>query len=478
MAIDKQNAKALLEGFNDLFDITISSVPNISPQISDKVKEIIIGETFKEIDRLIINGRGPRIYLLGRSGHGKSSVINRLSNQNLAEIGGVAGPTTSKAELYNIRFEDRFARWEVIDSRGLFETTKPKDVVQEKPSFIGGIWPAKDKTPVDMVKEDLEYYKPDIILHVISAPEHSNLEKDFEVIKKLGKVIKPMPKTIIVLNKADTLGNPRDWPPEQFPKKTSGIESVLKYMTDKVLKVESQPIDYMYNFKGSKITNSSYLGIVPIAVPENDEDVWNLDTLSSLIADCLPDETIIEWEQSLRRKDLLRKVANRFIKKFSIISAMAGAIPIPGADLAILIPLQVLMISVIGGLSCRSFSMKTVAEYGTAVGINIGGNLAGKQAAKTLIGEFTKAIPIIGSAFGSLLASTTTYAIGKSAEAYFFADEIKPPMRFTNNAEQIQHELIGTIDEPPVPVEQENPVNRTEPWYKRLITRKKSTFLE
>ena len=51
------------------------------------------------------------------------------------------------------------------------------------------------------------------------------------------------------------------------------------------------------------------------------------------------------------------------------IAALVGASPLPIADMWLLTPLQVLMVSVVGGLSCRSFTVETAGEYLTASGV-------------------------------------------------------------------------------------------------------------
>jgi uncharacterized protein (DUF697 family) len=132
-------------------------------------------------------------------------------------------------------------------------------------------------------------------------------------------------------------------------------------------------------------------------------------------------------------------VSISIINRFSAISAGAGMIPVPYLDLTILIPLQVLMIGIIGGLSCRPFSMKTVTEYGAAIGLNVGIGMGAKYGIKVLIGELTKIIPGLGSVVDAGISATTTYGVGKSAEAYFFLGEIKHPEEF---AEEYQAEIV------------------------------------
>jgi len=77
--------------------------------IKDENRQYVInqvfGEAFGEIEDLVEDSRSPRLYLFGRSGAGKSSLINALANKDepVADVGTVE-PTTTDSELYNIRY--------------------------------------------------------------------------------------------------------------------------------------------------------------------------------------------------------------------------------------------------------------------------------------------------------------------------------------------------------------------------------------
>lgn len=433
MAIDRNKTKELLDQIDDLFNSIIPILPSLPKAYKGQLKNIVLGPALDEIEELITESRPPIMYLIGRSRHGKSSVINVLANKKVADVGDVE-PTTAESVPYTITFEESFATWRVIDSRGLFETTRPegspkKAPISHMPSFLRrGSPDGEFKEPVELLKEDLEHYKPDVILHVISAPECGNLQKDLEVIEEIGKVLKGMPNTIIVLNKTDTLGDPSDWPPEECAGKAGLIDQTLNYMVNKVLKVESEPIDRNIAYRGHIIRKSPYIAIIPISSLVG--RTWNIETLSMIIGKHLPKSAWLDFFQAQKRRDLLKKVSSSIINRFAAISAGAGTIPVPFLDLAVLIPLQILLIGIIGGLSCRSFSIKTIAEYATAIGLDVGIRTGAKYGVKKLIGEFAKIVPGLGSAVDASISMTTTYGIGKSAEAYFFLGEIKRPEAF------------------------------------------------
>ena len=192
------------------------------------IKKMVMGPAFEEIGSLITNSRPPVLMLIGRSGHGKSSVINALANKTVAAVNGVK-PCTPYSEQYEIAFTERFAAWTVIDTRGILESTTPQ----------GGLL----GDAVDILKHDVREYRPDVIMHVISMPEIRALANDLRVFKEIMGEIKSATgaeiPTMVVLNKADTFGRPGAWPPEEHAGKAALIAEALDYMAGEVLQVAS-----------------------------------------------------------------------------------------------------------------------------------------------------------------------------------------------------------------------------------------------
>lgn len=406
MAINKQKTQELINNIQAVLNNVSSNLPEpLRPWLSD----ILLGKAIKEIENLITESRFPTIYVLGRSGHGKSSLINMLSGQNIAEVDDIK-PCTPSAQPYFISFTEVFSEWRVIDSRGIFETTSPEGA------------PTIDA--LAQVKDDVRRYQPDIILHVIAASETRTLQPDFIAFSEIQRTIEketgtPTP-SLMVLTKVDVLGNPREWPAEKFAKKAALIQDLLRYVSHNVMKAKSSRIDANSTIKGFRFEDhKEYIGVIPVCTLHN--DAWNIDTLSSFIGTYLPESTLLDYYQGLKRKDLLRRFSTSIIQRFVGISMLIATAPIPIVDFTVLIPLQLLLVAVIAGLSCRSFSLESVTEFTVATGINVGTTLGAKQLAQ----QFVEFIPIIGLPIHGLLAGATTYGIGKAAEIYFFTGEIK-----------------------------------------------------
>ncbi len=136
MAIDKERTKELIARIDDLFDEVTANLP-ISKEAVSWVKEKILSEALAELRKLVEESRPPSFFLLRRSGHGKSSLINGLANQDFAKVGHGARPTTQETTEYRIKFPQRYSEWVVYDSRGVFEITKPDGAEElDKPASI------------------------------------------------------------------------------------------------------------------------------------------------------------------------------------------------------------------------------------------------------------------------------------------------------------------------------------------------------
>lgn len=405
MAIDKSKTRDLINGINTAFDEATSK---LSEERREWLKENIMSAAFGELEKLIMESRPPVLYVMGRSGHGKSSLINALAGRKVADVDDIK-PCTIGADPYYISFPEFYAEWEIIDSRGIFETTTPEGAPQ--------------KDALAQVKEDIRKHRPDVILHVIAAPETRTLQNDFKAFAEVQKVAKKglgahVP-SIMVVSKVDVIGNPRDWPIEEHANKAGLVKELLDYVTNDVLECPREKIDLNSSIKGYILTGGDYAGIVPVCVRESDE--WNVDTLFSLMGERLPESARLDFYQAQQRKELLRQFSTSITKRFSTIAGGIGMAPFPIADIAVLTPLQLLMVALIAGLSCRPFSVNSVAEFTAATGVTIGTAIGVRELARQLV----KFVPIVGLPVSGAIAGATTLGIGKSAEAYFFQGEIK-----------------------------------------------------
>jgi uncharacterized protein (DUF697 family)/GTP-binding protein EngB required for normal cell division len=413
MAIDKKKISSLLSAIDGLFDQVARGIPAQAVQF---IKEKVLGAAVADLRDMVVNARPPRLYLMGRSGHGKSSLINALANREVAVVGDVK-PTTTKSEFHQITFADVHAAWEVIDSRGIFEATKPDG--------------APDGTAVQQVQADLLKHKPDIILHAVAARETRSMSEDIRVGKEIRTLLQRklgvIPPTVIVLTQTDLVNPARDWPPAPNSTKLKNIRTTVDYVTKDILGLKTcEALDPDEPAHGCTVTEDSFVkAVVPVAAPRG-EPFWNVELLSACIGALIPKEAQLDFFQAQQRKALLRQAANSVVDRFSAIAGVVGASPIPISDMAILTPLQLLMVAVIGGLSCRSLSVETTGEFLAASGATMAAGFVLRVAAQQTV----KMIPGLGSVVSGAVAATGTKTLGQSAVAYFFRGEVRRPAEF------------------------------------------------
>lgn len=402
MAIDPENFSNFTEN--------LSNIAEAAPMSDDTTKDIIdtaIGTAISDMEELINESRSPKLYVMGRSGVGKSSLINALANKEVAEVDSVE-PTTVESTPYHISFNDRYASWDVIDSRGLFESVSPEGDV-----------PADT---VDLLREDLDEYNPDLIIHVMSPDQVRAGQKDFETVSTLREELGAMfPPVLYCLNKVDTHAAPNQWPPEEHPEVAGKIKRNLDFVAD-VLDADSpDPFETSQPLYGYRFDSEDNIGVVPTYLQQ--EPYWNIKTVSWMLGSYLPESAQLQFFQAQKRQDLMRQFSHQTTNRFATIAGGVGGYPSPIADLPILLGLQFMLIGLVGGFSCRELTPQTATEYVSSLGGTAITGYVARSVARTLF-QF---VPVAGAAVSASVAFTTTWAIGRSAEKFFFdGEEISP----------------------------------------------------
>jgi small GTP-binding protein len=138
--------------------------------------------------------------------------------------------------------------------------------------------------------------------------------------------------------------------------------------------------------------------------------------ITALLPDAMRDAFIAQQQADM---DLKQRRVRTLIYSKATLAAVIGAIPIPIADIFILTPLQIAMVTSIGYLHGVEVSEARVAEFMVVMGAGMG--------LRELARQLFKLIPGWGSAISAAIAFAGTVALGEAANAWFKSDMKMPP---------------------------------------------------
>src|SRR5690625_6794981 len=129
----------------DLFDFIVGNIEKVN--LSKKNKQIILDE-INTLRTFVLDARPARIAIVGRRGAGKSSLINAIFGEERAEVGHTKSQT-GIGTWYS--FENELGGIDILDTRGLGESSKPEEEVHAK-------------TPIEEIEKAVKDKCPDVIL--------------------------------------------------------------------------------------------------------------------------------------------------------------------------------------------------------------------------------------------------------------------------------------------------------------------------
>ena len=311
------------------------------------------------------------VIIAGKTGVGKSTLINAMFRENLAET-GIGRPVTEHMK----RLTKPDFPLAIYDTRG-FELSGQvqKQVTDEIIKTIEDGALSKDK------EDDIH-----CLWYCVSGASDRLEPEEISFIKTLTEgTSRARVPVIVVLTKS-------------FSK--SGVKKLRDYILDQNLDV---------------------VQVVPVLAqdyPIDDEytaRAYGLDTLLSVMVSSLPDE-LQKTLQFVQKASLKAKIdaAQKVVAGFVTAAAGEGAVPVPFADAAMLIPTQVSMIASITVVFGIDVSKSVIIGFvSSALGTS-----AATIGGKTIVSNLLKLIPGAGSAAGGAISAATagllTAAIGEA----------------------------------------------------------------
>lgn len=384
------------------YDSFKNRMNEIFKQIEEKIITRLPGKisrTLKEeigkLREFIMEARSPRFVVVGRRGSGKSSLVNAIFSNKVAEVGSVKA-MTGAGEWFD--YQDGKGTISILDTRGLGEGSKP-DMKTEKESAT------------DEIKAEIDSKCPDALLFLIKAKEiDARIDEDIKSLSEIKSYVQKKhnynPPIVGVITQVDELDPPDvTKPPYEDEYKQKNIATAKTLLSNKLETVfgdviEVIPISAYMRFNNSEI--------------ECDRR-WNVDKLVEYLCEHVPNSAKIELAKIAKVKSVQKKVARILIGTVAAIAGAIGAEPIPFADLPFITSVQIGMIIGIGYVSGQELDKKAAAEFMAAMGLNVGLAFGLRELARALV----KLIPIAGSTISGVVAAGATWAIGEAAIAYF-----------------------------------------------------------
>lgn len=398
----------------------IDALPDAIPESSRTlIKETILGD--RELKKLMEGldaRRPPRIFLIGRTGVGKSSFINALCGAYIADVSDVRS-CTNGAQSYTCKDGDR-TLMEIFDTRGISESEALDDKVSAE----------------EMLLKEIDDFSPDVAILMLNCTHRDDVGTDVEFLKKVTaryeKINKLRLPIVVVVNKCDEMAPARIKIPSEYSDiKIQKIQEAIRFykgiIVNNGLKIEDiVGVSSLMEWKTSDGVDIDTEAIKNL--PEHDvenlqiafDGRYNIDELIDVLENAIVDfEARAGLRMAARLNEVVMRVAKHLIKIMSGISATVAMSPIPVSDIYVLIVIQAFLVALIALLSGKDVSFEAAKEFifgmGGIAGTGYTLRLAAQQATKLL----NVVWPGSGSAVSSAIAFSGTYAIGSAAIAYY-----------------------------------------------------------
>jgi len=165
-----QNMKKFYIKVGEMIDKLPDAIPEKTRVM---LKDSILGDKdLKALMEGIDAHRPPRIFLIGRTGVGKSSLINALCEAYVANVSDIKS-CTENAQIYECRDNERVLM-EIIDTRGIAESESINDSVSAE----------------EMLINQINEFSPDVAIMMLNCTHRDDVNSDVEFQKHMQILIR------------------------------------------------------------------------------------------------------------------------------------------------------------------------------------------------------------------------------------------------------------------------------------------------
>ena len=401
----------------------IDDLPDVIPGEAKKTlkKTLLDDKELKTFMKEVDHYRPPKLFLIGRTGSGKSSLINAMCDAYVANVDDVKS-CTAHTTKYPIKDGDR-TLMEILDSRGIAESEALSEVTAE-----------------EQILKELTTFDPDAAILLLNATHRDGVNEDAAFMKKVADTYQKRTgvrlHVLAVINKCDEAQPARYKEAIHYPegkiRKINEVQSSFR----RIIRESGLKIDGIVTI--SSLIDWATVDGEPIdvdAIKElSKEEVealtilfdgrYHMDELFEALYVTIPDvQAQAGLKMAFRLQEVVKALAKSLVKIFSTISATVALTPIPVSDMVVLTSMQSIMVMMIAMLSGREMSLDEAKEFIMSLSTVSGAGFVFRTIAQQATKLFNGVFPGAGSAISSGIASFGTSSIGHAAIAYFIDDQ-------------------------------------------------------
>jgi uncharacterized protein (DUF697 family) len=342
-------------------------------------------ELNKQLETVRNRASIPTLWLFGKTGSGKSSIVRQLTGSTDAKIGQGFRPETKFSRRYDFpNSEEPLLRF--LDTRGLGEAYYD---------------PTEDIRSFDSSSH--------LILVTVRLVDHA-LDSLIGPLRQIRNASPDRP-VLLVLTCLHEASPERDL--------SASPELVVETQTDQPYPVEmSQPLKQLIDLKRKQFEGLfDHIALIDFTHPEDGfvNYAFGEHSLKHRILAMLPAAYRQTWATAMaprmEGKTELNSSVHWQIMASSVLAATASAVPIPWVNMPVVLAIQTRMVKKIALI----YEQKMTSKHWIALS-----NVAGTQVALRLASrELLKFIPIVGIAASIAASFAFTFALGKVVDWYF-----------------------------------------------------------